>query len=149
MRKTRAVTKYWIGVVHRSHALVGAEEGFARTNHGRKFGVARMSPGDGFVYYSPKETYPDGPTLRAFTAIGTVDDGELWQADEGEWQPWQRAVTYDRSAHEAPIRPLLEALEFSRGGQNWGLVMQRGHVEISRHDFAIIAAEMGSDILAG
>ena len=142
------MAKYWLGVVHRAHALRGKEDGFARTNHGRRFGVARMSPGDGFVYYSPKESYPDGPILRAFTAIGIVDDGDEWQEDEGEFQPWQRAVTYDREAREAPIRPIIEALELTRGKQNWGLQLQKGHLEISQHDFAIIADEMGSHILA-
>lgn len=107
-----------------------------------------MSAGDGFVYYSPKESYPDGPILRAFTGIGLVGASGIWQADEGEWQPWQCQVDFDRSAREAPIRPIIEALELSRGKQNWGLQLQKGHLEISPHDFGIIAAEMGSDILA-
>jgi EVE domain len=148
------MTKYWLGVVHRSHALRGVDAGIARTNHGARFGMARMSRGDGFVFYSPKTTYPDGPALKAFTAIGRVVDDEEWQGveaegQENEFHPWQRRIDYDLSAHEAPIAPLVETLELTRGHKNWGFQLLRGHLEISKNDFLVIAAEMGSATVAG
>ena len=139
--------RYWLGVVQRAHVLLGVEQGIAQTNHGARAGVARMEPGDGFVYYSPKTSYPDGDPLREFTAIGRVAPGEAWQADQGEFRPWRRKVDYDGSAHPAPIGPLLDVLDLTRGNRNWGLVMRRGHVEMTEHDFRIIAAEMGADSL--
>lgn len=139
--------RYWLGVVQRAHVLVGVELGIAQTNHGAKAGIARMAPGDGFVYYSPKTSYPDGEPLKEFTAIGRVAPGEPWQADEGEWRPWRRKVDYDGAAHPVPIAPLLDVLDLTRGDRNWGFTLRRGHVEMTAHDFAVIAREMGADSL--
>ena len=143
-----------MGVVHRDHALRGVEQGIAQTNHGAKFGVARMHPGDGFVYYSPKDVYPDGRSLREFTAIGIVAPGEIWQADVpqnggGEFRPWRRKVDWDESANSAPITPLLDVLELTRGIRNWGLQLQKGHLELSEHDFRVIVQQMGAGSLLG
>lgn len=142
-----AHVRYWVGVVQRAHVLRGVSLGIAQTNHGAKAGIVRMRPGDGLVYYSPKTSYPDGDPLREFTAIGRVSDGDAWQAEEGEHRPWRRRVDYDESAHAVPIAPLLEVLELTRGVSNWGLIMRRGQVEVSPHDFAVIATEMGADSL--
>jgi hypothetical protein len=139
--------RYWLGVVQRAHALLGVEQGIAQTNHGARAGVARMEPGDGFVSYSPRTSYPDGDPLREFTAIGRVAPGEAWQAEQGDFRPWRRKVDYDGSAHPAPIAPLLDVLDLTRGNGDWGLVMRRGHLEMTEHDFRIVATEMGADSL--
>lgn len=145
------MTRYWLGVVQRAHALLGVEWGIAQTNHGKRAGVQRMQPGDGFVYYSPKTSYPDGEPLREFTAIGRVAVGEAYQADEDQnlmvgFRPWRRAVRY-ADARPTPIGPLLPVLDLTRGNANWGLQLRRGHLEISEHDFDAIAREMGADEL--
>jgi hypothetical protein len=139
--------RFWMGVVHRDHALRGVELGIGQTNHGAKFGVTRMSPGDGFVIYSPKDAYPDGHSLRAFTAIGTVAPGLVWQADDGDFRPWRRKVDWVDAITEAPITPLLDVLDLTRGIRNWGLQLQKGHLPLSAQDFQIIAHEMGADTL--
>ena len=143
--------KYWLAVVQREHVLRGVALGIAQTNHGVKSGIQRMQPGDGLVYYSPKTSYPDGDPLREFTAIGRIADGEAWQADEtstmADFRPWRRRVEYDESVRTVPITPLLEVLELTRGNRNWGLVLRRGQVEMSPHDFAIVAGEMGAATL--
>jgi len=135
--------KNWLCVVQRSHVLRGVELGIVQTNHGVKSGIQRMAGGDGLVYYSPKTDYPEGDALREFTAIGTVADREPWQSETGLWR---RAVTYV-PATAAPIAPLLDALELTRGNKNWGFIMRRGQVEISQHDFDLIAREMGAGSL--
>jgi hypothetical protein len=147
--------RYWLGVVQREHALRGVALGIAQTNHGARAGVARMAPGDGFVFYSPKTSYPDGEPLRQFTAIGRVAPGEPWQAEEpspgsgrpGDFRPWRRKVDYDGAAVGTPIAPLLDALDLTRGNPHWGYVMRRGHLEVTPHDFELIAREMGADSL--
>jgi len=154
--------RYWLGVVQREHVLRGVALGIAQTNHGARAGVARMEPGDGFVYYSPKTSYPDGDPLREFTAIGRVAPGEPWQAAEpmgagqlpstgsgrrGDIRPWRRKVDYDGAAVATPIAPLLDVLDLTRGDRNWGFALRRGHLEVTPHDFAVIAREMGADSL--
>ena len=138
--------KYWIGVVQREHVLRGVSLGIAQVNHGAT-SIKRLQPGDGLVYYSPKTSYPDGDPLREFTAIGRISDGDPWQADEGDRHPWRRGVEYDESAHPTSITPLLEVLELTRGNRNWGFIMRRGQVEVTAHDFGVIATEMGATSL--
>lgn len=141
------MAKYWLGVVQREHVLRGVELGFAQTNHGVRSGIQRMKPGDGLVYYSPKTAYPEGDPLREFTAIGVIADAEPWQEEEGTFKPWRRKVDYDAGANATPIAPLLDVLELTRGNKNWGFIMRRGQVEISQHDFTVIATQMGSATL--
>jgi hypothetical protein len=139
---------YWLGVVQREHVLRGMSLGIAQTSHGARSGIQRMHAGDGLVYYSPKTAYPTGDRLRQFTAIGTIAPGEPWQEEEGQFTPWRRAVEYDTTAVAAPIEPLLDVLDLTRGNRNWGLVMRRGQVELSEQDFRTIAREMGSALAA-
>lgn len=131
----------------------GVEQGIAQVNHGSRAGILRLSPGDGLVYYSPKDVYPEGAALRAFTAIGRVADGEPWQAApvtmlaRGEVRPWRRRVEYLDGVGEVPIAPLLPVLDLTRDTPNWGWLMRRGLLELSASDFAVIAHEMGADTL--
>lgn len=144
--------RYWLGVVQRAHVEHGVALGIAQTNHGAKSGIQRMQPGDGLVYYSPKTSFPDGDPLREFTAIGRIADGEAWQAEDSmmvagtlvDRHPWRRRVEYVEHARPLPITPLLEVLDITRGNRNWGFVMRRGQVELTPHDFSIIATEMGA-----
>ncbi len=140
--------KFWLAVVQRDHVLRGVELGIVQTSHGARSGIQRMTAGDGLVMYSPKTAYPDGDPLREFTAIGRVAQGEPWQADEtamaAGFHPWRRRVEYDESVRPMPIAPLLEVLELTRGTRNWGLIMRRGQIEVTAHDFDVIATEMGA-----
>ncbi len=47
-----------------------------------------MHEGDGFAFYSPRTAYPDGDPLQAFTAIGRVRNGAIFQADAGDFRPF-------------------------------------------------------------
>jgi EVE domain len=133
------MTRYWLGVVSREHVRRGVRLGIAQVNHGRRGPLERMKPGDGLVYYSPRVRIRAGEEVHAFTAIGTIDDGEPWQADEGDFQPWRRGVTYTEDAHEAPIRDL--SLELT-AQPNWGVQLRRGLLQLSEGDFATIADAM-------
>jgi hypothetical protein len=138
--------RFWLGVVQREHVQRAVALGIAQINHGSP-AIKRLHPGDGLVYYSPKTTYPDGDPLREFTAVGIVSDGEAWQADDGEWQPWRRRVEYDESARPLSITPLLEVLDLTRGNRNWGYQLRRGLLDMSPHDFGLIAGQMGATSL--
>lgn len=118
----------------------GVAMGIAQANHGKRAPVERMQPGDGIVYYSPRERIRAGADVHAFTAIGTIDDKDAWQADEGpDFKPWRRSVTYTTKARQAPIHDL--DLELT-ARPNWGVQLRRGLLELSEHDFATIAEAM-------
>ncbi len=141
--------RYWLGVVQREHVLRGVALGIAQLNHGAKAPLTRLNEADGFVYYSPRETYPDGEPLREFTAIGRVADSDVYQVDgrgpdgaAADFRPWRRRVDWDHDAVSAPIRPLVPVLDFTRESPNWGYQLRRGLIEISRHDFDVIRAQM-------
>jgi hypothetical protein len=144
--------RFWLAVVHRDHVRRGVEQGIAQVNHGSKAGIQKLSPGDGLVYYSPKDVDPDGRSLQCFTAIGRIADGEPWQGASvamltGDVAPWRRRVEYVDGVTEVPIGPLLPVLDLTRDTPNWGWMMRRGLLEMTAHDFGIIATEMGADSL--
>lgn len=151
MRYNRGMAiRYWLGVVQREHVLRGVAGGFAQVNHGARAPLAALSAADGFVYYSPRESYPDGAPLKEFTAVGRVADDEPYQVTQGpalrgpasDFRPWRRRMEWDHDAVATPIRPLLQALDLSRGNRDWGFQLRRGLIEISRHDFDLIRRQM-------
>ena len=140
--------QYWIGVVSKSHVAIGVAGGFTQLNHGKAGPLERMRPGDGFAFYSPRDAYPDGPLLQAFTAIGRVGQGEIFQAEPADgFRPFRRAVEY-LPARDAPIKPLIDNLTFIRSKQHWGAVFRFGFLKVPEEDFARIAAAMGRDFAA-
>jgi hypothetical protein len=140
--------RFWIGVASRAHVGIGVAGGFAQVNHGKKAPLLRMRAGDGILYYSPKTDYPDGDTLQAFTAVGVVRTGEVYQADMGGgFEPFRVDVDWAACA-EAPIRPLLGSLSFIRDAAHWGAAFRFGHLEVPEADFRRIADAMGADRVA-
>jgi hypothetical protein len=144
------MTKYWLGVVSKEHVLRGVDLGIAQANHGKRSAVERLSPGDGFIYYSPREGMRTGAAVRSFTAIGTVDDRPVWRAEPQEipggscFQPWRRAVSYRTEAKDVPIDSLRDELDLT-SVPNWGMVLRRGLVELTAHDYELIAHAMVGD----
>ena len=138
---------YWIGVVSRSHVLRGVAGGFAQMNHGKQAPLKRMKAGDGLVYYSPRESYPDGAPLQAFTALGFIRTGAVYEHDmtsEGVpgFVPWRIDVDY-RPAQAVPIKPLVAQLDFITDKTHWGALFRFGQLRISEADFSRIAGAMG------
>ena len=138
---------YWIGVVSHSHVLRGVAGGFAQMNHGKQAPLKRMKAGDGLIYYSPREAYPDGAHLQAFTALGFIRSGEVYEYDmtpDGMpgFVPWRINVDY-QLVQPVPIKPLIAQLEFITDKTHWGAVFRFGQLKISDADFRKIAAEMG------
>ena len=139
---------YWIGVVSRNDVALGVAGGFTQLNHGKAGPLERMRPGDGFAFYSPRDEHPKGSPLQAFTAIGRIAEGSIFQHEAGEgFLPFRRRVTY-LPAQEAPIKPLLDELSFIRNKTHWGAAFRFGMVRIPEHDFARIAAAMGRNFAA-
>ena len=141
---------YWIGVVSRDHVALGIDGGFTQLNHGKAAPLERMRAGDGFAFYSPRTAYPDGPPLQAFTAIGRVRDGVVYQAGprhDQSFAPFRLRVDY-LPARDAPIKPLIDGLSFIRNKTHWGAAFRFGFLRVPEADFARIAAAMGRDFAA-
>lgn len=135
--------QFWIGVVSRAHVQIGVNGGFAQLNHGKKAPLQRLKANDGFVYYSPKTSFPDGEPLQMFTAIGVIKTGEVYQAHMGEdFHPFRIDVQY-LTAHDAAIRPLIEQLSFIKDKTHWGAAFRFGQVKVPAADFKMIAEAMG------
>jgi len=138
---------YWLGVVSKDHVAIAVAGAFTQLNHGRAGPLERMRAGDGFAFYSPRNSYPDGAPLQAFTAIGRVRDGVVYQSQSvtGDgFAPFRLGVDY-LQATETPIKPLIEALSFIRSKTHWGAAFRFGYLRIPEADFARIAAAMGRD----
>ena len=93
----------------------GLRGGFVMANHGKRSPLARMSPGDRILIYSPRTAYPDGDPLRAVAIVGEVT-GEEPEPSE------VIAGGFRRAARLREIEPLpLEQI--------------RGHLPVSRIRF--------------
>jgi len=140
-----SIKQFWIGVVSRAHVQIGVKGGFVQLNHGKKAPLQKLQSGDGFVYYSPKTSYPTGEPCQMFTAIGIVKSGEVYQADMGDdFHPFRVDVRF-LGAKEAAIKPLLDKLSFIKDKAHWGAPFRFGHLKIPAQDFKIIAEAMGCD----
>ena len=137
------MTKYWIAVASAEHARRG-KVGFMQVNHGKAAPLRRISPGDGVAYYSSTVTFGGKDKLQAFTLIGRVKPGDIYEGEMGDWVAHRRDVDW-ADATDAPIAPLLDRLEFTAGKSNWGYQMRFGLFEISAHDFELIAKAMRAD----
>ena len=125
------------------HAARGLREGIVQAGHGKAAPLHRMRPGDGVVICSPRSTWPDGPALQAFTAIGHITAAAPWVGDMGGgFRPWRRGVDWQRTAHAAPIRPLLADLDLTRGQVRWGIAFRYGLRALSAADFALVETAM-------
>ena len=138
-----AASQCWIGVVSRSHVQRGVQGGFIQLNHGKKAPVQRLKAGDRLVMYSPRTAYPDGAPLQAFTAVGTVTTGEVYQVEMApDFKPYRVDVDFE-PCQEAPIRPLIDALSFIRDKTRWGAAFRFGYLKVPAADHALIARAMG------
>ena len=137
------MTKYWINVVSRDHVQRGVAEGFTYFIYCNSWSMKKMQRGDWTIFYSPKTAFADGEPLQAFTAIGQVIDDEPYQAEMSpDFHPWRRDVDFKRCT-EAPIRPLIDELDFIENKTSWGYKFRFGVIEIEEKDFLTIAEAMG------
>jgi hypothetical protein len=138
-------TRYWIGVASKDHVMRGVAGGFCQLGHGKKTALSRMKPGDWITYYSPRTQLEGGETDQAFTALGQIQPGEIYIGDMGpNFKPYRRDVRF-LEITDAPIRPMIEQLSFIQDPKRWGYPFQRGHLEMARSDFELIATTMGLD----
>lgn len=134
--------KNWIAVASANHVARGLSGGFMQVNHGKAAPLKRFNPGDFICYYSPMKEFGGTEKLQAFTAIGTIEPGDIYQGDMGGgFTPFRRDVKWLNSEN-APIAPMLNKLEFTKGKTNWGYQMRLGLFEISEHDMKLIAQHM-------
>jgi hypothetical protein len=136
--------RFWIGVASRDHVNVAVKGAFVQLNHGKKTPLARLKAGDGVILYSPRIAYPDGERLQAFTAIGTVVTGDVYQVQvTPDFQPYRVDVQFVPSK-QAHIKPLVEHLSFITSKSRWGAAFRFGLVQVPARDFALIAESMGA-----
>ncbi|MDW6002513.1 EVE domain-containing protein [Vibrio mangrovi] len=136
------MSRYWIAVASADHVRNGREWGIMQVCHGKGSPLRRLSPGDGVVYYSPKQRFGYPEKCQAFTAVGQVLEGQPYQVDMGNgFLPYRRDVKWFEAC-QADIYPLLPVLHFHDGSRSWGAKFRYGLFEISQEDFETIAHAM-------
>src|SRR6476620_1276891 len=136
----------WINTVSRDHVVRGVRGRFTQANHGKPTMLRKMARGDWIIFYSPRTAYPDGEPLQAFTAIGRVRTGTVYQQTlSAEFRPFRVDVDYLLS-QPAPIKPLIAQLSFIRSKTHWGAAFRFGMLRIPEGDFALIAAAMRCEL---
>ena len=136
---------YYINTICREHVRLGVAGSFTQSDHGQTTGLKRLQRGDWIIFYSPRVAMDRAAArLQAFTAIGQVDDDEVYQMEmTPQFKPWRRRVKFESSSRSSPAKPLLGVLECTRDkGNKWGIVFRRGLFKISEHDARVIAGSM-------
>ena len=132
--------KAWLGVVSRAHVQRGVAGGFAQVCHGKAQPLRRMKTGDWLVYYSPTVEM-GGDALRAFTAVGQLEDDEVFPYDMGGgFVPFRRRVRYVR-ATEVKLDTVKERLELCSGA-SWGVALRRGLLPLANGDLDTLVTAM-------
>ncbi len=135
---------FWIGVAAASHVRLGVAGGFCMFAHGKHSAARRVSPGDWVTYYAPREEISAGAEVRAFTAIGQVQEGEM---SERLMVPgvtgWSRPMHWRTDARPADIYPLLDRFSFVKDRAHWGMYFRKSLFAVERCDFALVADAMG------
>lgn len=136
----------WLGVVSRAHVRRGVAGQFAQLCHGKAAPLRRMQRGDWLVYYSPSVEMGGAP-LRAFTAIGQLEDDDVFSFDMGGgFVPFRRRVRYV-AAREVPLDDVKNRLQLC-ATPHWSMSLRRGHLLLADSDARIIAAAMGAALPA-
>ncbi|ASU35380.1 EVE domain-containing protein [Mucilaginibacter xinganensis] len=137
--------KYWIVVASKDHIVRGVADGFMQANHGKQMPLKRMAVNDWVVFYSPKQSYAGTEPCQAFTAIGQVADGQIYQykmADD--FIPFRRNIKYS-NCKETPIAPMIDKLDFIKNKTSWAYPFRFGFFEIGADDFKLIYEVMVDD----
>ncbi|KAF0812961.1 hypothetical protein IGB42_02356 [Andreprevotia sp. IGB-42] len=137
--------RWWIAVASADHAARGRAGGYMQVCHGKVAPLRRLKQGDMVIYYAPAMQMGSKTLCQVFVSIGEVINLQPYACDMGEgFVPYRRDVAY-WPAQQAAIRPLLDALAFTRGRRNWGYAFRFGLLEISADDGAIIARAMQAE----
>jgi hypothetical protein len=139
--------RYWINTVSKDHVRAGEEGGFMQADHGEYAKLRNLEKGDMVIFYSPQTKMQGGRPLQAFTAVGCVADDEPYEVEvDLSFHPWQRRVLFF-DCKLAPIRPLIDELDFIIEPFRWGLPFRKGLFEIDSSDFNRIVTAMEADLL--
>lgn len=136
---------FWMGVASAEHARGGRDGGFAQLGHGKHIAVKSLKKGDWIVYYSPREGMGTGEVVQAFTTIGRVTSEAPYHAAQAmDFNPYRVDVAYLMDARPAPIKPLLDRLNLTRGlGPGWGMAVRGTKRRLDEEDMRRIAEAMG------
>lgn len=132
------MSKYWIVTVSKDHVLKGIEWGIVQACHGKKAPLARMKSGDGFAFYSPKIAFQSQEKCQAFTGVGIIKTGEVYQADMGGgFKPFRVDAQFFKECKDATLS------SFPVDKDRWVKKFRFGHFEVSEQDFLLITFRMG------
>ncbi len=135
-------TKYWIIVASKDHVKKGIAEGIAQACHGKATPLRKMEKGDFVIYYSGKQSFGKPEKCQEFTAIGEVEDDEVYSFQmTKDFCPFRRNITFFESK-DISILPFIDRLEFIKNKQKWGYPFRFGFFEVNKHDFDLISNQM-------
>jgi hypothetical protein len=137
-----STTKYWVAAVSKEHTMRGVTGSFMQVCHGKQAPLKRMKKGDYLVVYSSKITMEGNEKCQAFTAIGRVNDDDVYQFQMTEdFKPFRRNIDF-LECQESSIIPLINDLEFIPNKKSWGYPFRFGFLEIQEKDFNLISSKM-------
>jgi hypothetical protein len=137
---------YWINTVTSDLVKVAYQGGFTQAGRGKRPELKKLAKGDLIAFYSPRTESWGGDPLQAFTAVGQIIDEKPYQITiDQDTHRWRRQVDFF-DFHVAPIRPIIDDLDFIKDKIHWGGPFHHGLFQIKKDDFERIAEEMGAEL---
>ena len=134
--------KYFIAVVSKDHAMRGVNDSFMQVCHGKEAPLKRMQPGDWLIVYSSKLKMEEDLKCQCFTAIGRVEEAEVYQVEvTATFKPFRKKIKFF-NCKETSILPLINVLECIPDKQHWGYPFRFGFLEINENDFNTISSKL-------
>jgi predicted RNA-binding protein len=134
--------KYWIAVISKEHAQRGVAGNFIQVCHGKEAPLKRLKKDDWLLIYSPKLAMDGDVKCQSFTAIGQVEEEEIYQVQMSEsFVPYRKKIKF-YDCREISILPLINDLEFIQNKKSWGYPFRFGFFEISATDFKLISSRL-------
>lgn len=137
---------YWINVLSKDHARIGADGGFIQASQDKAAMLRLLHREDIVFSYSPGTSFRAGEILQAFTAVARVTGDAPYQVGTAaRVHSWRLSAT-SIPCEEAPLEPLVPQLAFIEDKAIWGASLRRGMFEIPEDDARRIADAMKADI---
>ncbi|MCZ7356502.1 MAG: EVE domain-containing protein [Candidatus Methanoperedens sp.] len=134
--------KFWINTVSKEHVMLGKQNGFVQSGHGKPAPLKRLKKGDRIIFYSPKTSLENGEPLKSFTAIASIIDDKIYQVElSDDFKPYRINAQYE-DCNEVKIEPLIENLSFIKNKKSWGYMFKFGLFKIDKRDFDLIYSKM-------
>ena len=144
--------KNWLVVMTEDNFVVSVKHGIIGFPRSMGTTAGKMKPGDQVVFYlSRKKVGQKGVSgaLFQFAAAGKIkgsvflSEDKIWNSVGNETYPVRCKVDITTGKRRVDIRPMIEALDFIKNKEHWGVSFFKSTRRIPSSDYKKISSALG------